>query len=145
MAAGEGDNTMGMRYTPPSTKSRYYMHRDYYIMARRYALCYKAWKAELAISADITQGVRYDKEKVDSSGSYDATSETAIRRAELSEKVKIIDDILEEVAPGLEDYIRLSVCYGFSYNELQQRGMPVNRNEYSVIRQHFYYELYKRI
>lgn len=136
---------MGMRYTTPSTKSRYYMHRDYYIMALRYALCYKSWKAELSTSTDTNQGVRYDREKVDTSGSYDITSETAIRRAELSQKVKGIDDILSEVAPGLEDYIRLSVCYGFSYPELNRRGMPLNRNEYSAIRQHFYYELYKRI
>lgn len=136
---------MGMRYTTPSTKSRYYMHRDYYIMTLRYALCYKSWKAELSTSADTNQGVRYDREKVDSSGSYDMTSETAIRRAELSQKVKEIDDILSEVAPGLEYYIRLSVCYGFSYPELNRQGMPLNRNEYSVIRQHFYYELYKRI
>ncbi len=96
-------------------------------------------------SADTSAAIRYDKEKVQTSGGYDSTSETAIRRAEIAAKIKMVDDILAEVAPGLDNYIKLSVCYGFTYYQLIERGMPINRNQYSILRQHFYYELSRRI
>lgn len=136
---------MGMKYRPPSEKSVYYLHKDYYVAAVRYALQYKTWKGEIQTSADTVAGIRYDKEKVQTSNNYDSTSETAIRRAEIGEKIKMIDDIIAEVAPGLEEYLRMSVCYGFTYYQLIERGMPLNRNAYSVLRQHFYYELHRRI
>lgn len=136
---------MGAKYRSPSEKSIYYINKDYYVAAVRYALQYKSWVGELKSSADTSAAIRYDKEKVQTSGGYDSTSETAIRRAEIAEKIKMVDDILAEVAPGLDNYIKLSVCYGFTYYQLIERGMPINRNQYSILRQHFYYELSRRI
>lgn len=133
------------RVRSPRESNKYYIPRSYYITAVKYALQYKDWIGELKAGYDTRQGIRYDKEKVQTSGSYDSTSETAIKLMTISDKVKMIDKIIEEVAPGLESYLRLSVCYGFSYYGLVEKGIPINRNEYSVIRQHFYYELSRRI
>lgn len=133
------------KYRAPSEKSIYYLNKDYYIAAVRYALQYKSWKGEIETSADTSAAIRYDRDKVQSSNSYDPTSETAMRRAEIAEKIDMVDKILETIAPGLEEFIRLSVCYGFTYYQLIERGMPINRNEYSILRQHFYYELHKKI
>lgn len=135
---------MGRERTPKEN-SPFYIPRSYYIAAVRYARQYKDWKGELEACRDTSKGISYDKDKVQTSGNYDSTYEAAVRCAELSQKVDLVDEILEKVAPGLETYIRLSVCYGFTYYGLIERGMPINRNEYSVLRQKFYFELSKKI
>lgn len=129
----------------PKESSPYYIPKTYYMAAVRYALQYKDWKGELEACRDTISGIRYDKDRVQTSGDYDSTCETAVKCAELSRKVDLIDDILEKVAPGLESYIRLSVCYGFTFYNLIEKGIPINRNEYSTIRQKFYYELSTKI
>ena len=133
------------RVRSPKETSPYYIPKSYYMAAVRYARQYKDWKGELEACRDTNKAIVYEKDKVQTSGGYDSTYEAAVRCAELSQKVDLIDEILEEVAPGLETYIRLSVCYGFTYYGLMERGMPINRNEYSTLRQKFYFELSKKI
>ena len=62
---------MGAKYRTPSEKSIYYINKDYYVAAVRYALQYKSWVGEMKTSADTIAAIRYDKEKVQTSGGYD--------------------------------------------------------------------------
>ena len=133
------------KYRIPSEKSKYYIPKEDYLTVIHYSLRYPLWKQEVESMADTSKAIVYDKEKVQTYGNYDSTYEAAVRCAELSQKIDLIDKILEEVAPGLETYIRLSVCYGLTYYGLMERGMPINRNEYSILRQKFYFELSKKI
>jgi hypothetical protein len=133
------------RVRSPKESSPYYIPKSYHLAAVRYARQYKDWKGELEACRDTSKAIAYDKEKVQTSGDYDSTYEAAVRCAQLSQKIDLVDEILAKVAPGLESYIRLSVCYGFTYYTLMQRGMPINRNEYGILRQKFYFELSKKI
>lgn len=136
---------MGKRYTTPSEKSKYYIPKEDYLTAIHYSLRYPLWLAEIQNNADTSAAIRYDKDRVQTSNDYDPTSETAIRLAEILDKINMIDETIKKVAPELEYYLRLGVCYGLTYDQLKGKKMPCQRTTYYLIRQHYYFELSKKI
>ena len=133
------------KYRVPSEKSKFYLPKEDYLTAVHYALRYPLWIEELKLTADTGKAIRYDKLKVQTSLTGCEVEEVAIRRAELSQKKDLVDGIINEVARGMDDFIRLAVCYGFTYDRLHDKGMPCGRNMYLNIRQKFYFELSKKI
>lgn len=133
------------KYRVPSEKSKFYLPKEDYLTAVHYALRYPLWIEELKLTADTGKAIRYDKLKVQTSLTGCEVEEVAIRRAELSQKKDLVDGIINEVARGMDDFIRLAVCYGFTYDRLHDKGMPCGRNMYLNIRQRFYFELSKKI
>lgn len=132
-----------MRGRTPSERSKYYIPNPCYRLSVEYALNYDIWQAEIKSLRNQAKGIRYDKDKVQSSGDYNPTEAAGIRITELQEKVDKIDKALQEAAGDMEDYIRLNVCNGFTYYQLVHGyHMPLNKNEFGDIRQHFYYVLY---
>ena len=136
---------MGKKYRVLSDKNKYSLPKEDYLTAIHYALRYPLWIEELRTSADTGKGISYDREKVQTSGGYDTTAETAIRLAEVSGKVELIDGIIRNIAPEIENYLRRGVCYGLTFDQLKAQGMPCERDAYYLRRRHFYYELSKRI
>jgi hypothetical protein len=115
-------------------------------MCIHYALQYRDWRLTLDADRDTRGAIRYDKDRVQTSGDYDSTSETAIRMLELQDKVDKIDKIINTVADeGMQRYLRMSVCYGFTIYQLQDMGMPCGKNYLTKVRQQFYWELSKTI
>ena len=133
------------KYRVPSENSKYYLQREDYLTAVHYALRYPLWIEELKHAADTGKAIRYDKVKVQTSITGCEVEEVAIRMAELSQKRDLVDAIINEVARGMDDYIRMAVCFGFTYDQLRERGMPCGRNMYLNIRRRFYFELSKKI
>ena len=135
------------KYRPPSRKNKYYIPKEDYLTAIHYSLRYPIWKQEIDSMADTAQAIRYDKEKIQSSGDYDSTFEAAVMLTEsaIAKKVQLIDDTIEQVSKGMDNWIRLGVCYGLTFDQLKVKGMPCERDLYYEIRRHYYYELSKQI
>lgn len=136
---------MGNIKAPKSQKTSYCLPKEDYITAVHYALRYPTLLADLP-PADSGSAIRYDKERVQTSNQYDATAELAMKRLAITQKLKIIEDTILEVAPeGLEHYLKLGVCYGFTYDQLLGRNLPMGRNQYYDMRRHFYFNLIQKI
>lgn len=135
-----------MKYRTPTESNKYYLPKHTYLTCIHYALQYRDWRAFLDAERDTRGAIRYDKDRVQTSGDYDSTSATAIKMIEIQEKVDKINDIIEQIAEeGMQKYLRLSVCYGFTFYQLQEHGIPCGKNYMTKLRQQFYYELSKKI
>lgn len=133
-------------YRIPAESNKYYLPKHTYLACVHYALQYRDWKATLDADRDTRGAIRYDKDRVQTSGDYDSTSATAIRMVEIQSKVDMIDNIISEVCElGMSQFLRLSVCYGFTKYQLQDQGMPCGKNYMTKLRQRFYWELSKKI
>lgn len=131
----------------PSQRSIYYLPANAYKLAQEYALNYDMWSAELRSLCNQSKAIDYSKDKIQTSCDYDPTEEAAIDIAELRSKLDKIDRTISEVSEGLDDYIRLAVCYDYTYRQLTmgRLKMPLNKNDFGRIKHHFYYELYRKI
>lgn len=137
-----------MRGRKPSKSSEYYLPVNCYMLSMDYALNYDTWKAEIKSLRNQSKAIAYDKDKVQSNSDYNPTEAAAIAISELQIKVDKIEKTIEEVSPdGLDQYIKLAVCYGFTYTQLTtgKHHMPLNKNEFGKIKHHFYYNLYEKI
>lgn len=134
------------KYRTLSKNNKYYLPKHTYLTCLHYALQYRDWKAELDANRDTRGAIRYDKDKVQTSG-YDSTSETAIRMIEISDKCALVEDCITTACDGsnLDRWLKLGVCYGFTFYQLQDNKIPCGRKMYSNIKQRFYYELSKKI
>lgn len=133
------------KYRTLNEKNKYYIPREDYLTAIHYSLRYPRWLEEVNAAADTSMAIRYDSEKVQTSGGYDSTSEAAMRIAEINDKIKLIDNIINLVADDLAYWLRLGVCYGFNFNQLKNKGLPCERDVYYLVRKKYYYELSKKI
>ena len=137
-----------MRGRRPNKNSEYYLPVNSYMLSVDYALNYGAWKAEIKSLRDQSKAIVYDKDKVQSNSDYNPTEAAAIAINDLQNKVDKIDKTIDEVSPeGLDEFIKLAVCYGFTYTQLTtgKHRMPLNKNQFGDIKHHFYYKLYERI
>lgn len=135
------------KYRTLSENNKYYLPKHTYLTCIHYALQYRDWKASLDAKRDTRGAIRYDKDKIQNSNDYDSTSETAIRMVEIEDKCAMIDKCINIACDSvsLEKYLRLGVCYGFTFHQLEEEGIPCGKNMYYDIRQKFYYELSKKI
>ena len=136
-----------MKGRKPSKNSPYYLPGHSYELSREYALNYDTWQAEIRALRNQSKGLAYDKDKVSSSSDYSPTEAAAMDIAEIQAKVDKIEEALIEASEGLEEYIKLAVCYQYTYRQLTlgRLHMPLNKNEFGRIRQRFYYILYSKI
>ena len=133
-------------YRVPAQSNKYYLPKHTYLACIHYALQYRDWKAYLDAERDTRGAIRYDKDRVQTSNDFDSTSATAIRMIEIQDKCNKIDDVITSICDvGMERYLRMSVCYGFTIYQLQDLGLPCGKNYMSKLRQQFYYELSKKI
>lgn len=135
------------KYRALSRKNKYFIPKEDYLTAIHYSLRYPLWKQELDSFANTAKAIVYDKDCVQTSGDYDSTYEAAVKIAEgdIAKKVHLIDDTITRTAKGFDDFLRLGVCYGLTFNQLKNKGMPCERDLYYEIRRHYYFELSKQI
>ena len=133
------------KYKELSKKNKYYIPKEDYLTAIHYSLRYPLWLAELKDARDTSTAIRYDKDKVQVSPSDDMIVDAAVRAAELSNKIALIDGVLKQCGDDLEYYLRLGVCYGLTFDQLKGKNMPCERDTYYLMRRHSYDELVKRI
>ena len=133
------------RYRTLSNKNKYYIPKEDYLTAIHYSRRHPLLLQELSVAADTSKAIRYDKDKVQSCNDMDATSETAIRMTEITEKINPIDNTIHQAANGMDEWLRYGVCYGLTFNQLKSKGMPCERDMYYLMRRHYYFLLSKRI
>lgn len=134
-----------MRYKTPTERSQFYMPKEDYACAVHWCLRYQGWVTELSIEPDSGKAIEYDKERVQTSNSYDPVESLAIRRAELSEKKELLESVVREVAPEIYTFLLLGVTRGLTYFQLQERGIPCSMNYFIKKRQEVYYKIAKKI
>lgn len=134
-----------MKHRILSEKNKYYIPKEDYLTAIHYALRYPLMLAELNDARDTSSAIRYDKDKVQSTPTDDVIFNAAVRASELSEKISLIEDAIAISADGMETYLKMGVCYGLTFRELEGRGIPCGHKKYYEIRRRFYYELSKKI
>ena len=128
-----------------SEKNEFYLPKEEFLTVLHFALQYPNWVQELRTEPDTSKAITYDEERVQTSGGYDACSETAMRRYMLEKKKKLVEDIAREVAPEIYDYLILGVAYGWTFWQLQAKGMPCEKDTYYNRRRKFYHLLAKKI
>ena len=135
------------KYRALSRKNKYYIPKEDYLTAIHYSLRYPIWKQEMDAIADTSKALTYDGDKVQGSGDYDSTFEAAVKLSEgsIAKKVQLIDDTISIVAKGLDNWLRLGVCYGLTFDQLKGKGMPCERDLYYDMRRHYYFELSQKI
>lgn len=133
------------KYRTPSSNSKYYIPKEDYLTAIHYSLRYPLWKEEVADMSNTARAIRYDKDRVQTSGDYDSTFEAAVRIQEKQHKLQLIDDTIHDVADGLDYWLRLGVCYGLTFDQLKGKGMPCEKDKYYLMRRRYYFEISKRI
>lgn len=134
-----------MRNRVLSEKNEFYLPKEEFLTALHFALQYPNWVRELQTEPDTSKAITYDGDKVQTSGGYDAAAETAMRRYTLERKKKLVEGTVREVAPEIYDYLLLSVAYGWTFWQLQVKGMPCSKNTFYILRRKFYYELGKKM
>lgn len=143
------------QFRPPTQSNPYYLPKHKYLAALYYARQYYDLKTELnELYADCeASGIDYSKDRIQTSGN-DTMYLMAARIAEVNGKLKKISSTIIAVAPqGLEHFLFLSVCQGWTYRELKNKKgadgkadpVPMGKNAFSKMRQRFYFELSKKI
>lgn len=127
-----------------SKKSKYYLPAEEYATAYHYAKRYPSWEAELRAIGGVS-GVSYDSEAVQTSYSGDPTQSAGIRRAEVTGKMRIVENAVRAAAPDMAEFLLLGVAYGLTFYQLQERGIPCGRKYYYDRRRKFYWILAKAI
>lgn len=129
----------------PTKLSKYYVPQEDFKTALHWSMRYPLWVAELSTEPDTSRAIVYDKDKVQTSGGYDSTMETAIRRDELRRKVELLEGTVRAVAPEIYKYLLLGVTQGRTVYQLIGQGMPCGKDYFIEKRQQYYYEISKKI
>mgnify|MGYP006935984113 CR=1 FL=1 len=133
------------KYRIPTASSEFYIPKQDYLTAIHWCLRYPLWKAELELEQDSGKAIEYDKDHVQTSNDFDPVSTLAIRRAELSRKVELLESTIRMVDNSIYSYLLMGVGYGFTEAQLRDRGMPCGHNYYYKKRQQILYEIAKKI
>lgn len=135
-----------MKYRRPRRKSPYWVQPEVFDNVVTYCRCYPVWVKELNTLPDSSKGISYDREKVQSSGNYDVTAETAFRRVELERKVELIRSTAKIASPELWQWIiKGTTEKDITIDNLIAQGMPASKTLFAKVRARFYYLLSKRI
>lgn len=111
-----------------------------------HCLQYNEWKSELEAKTDTVKGREYNG-MPSGTGSGNVTEALAIRRAQLRQKMEVIEQTAIETDSELYRYILLDVTNDwvtFNYLEASLR-IPCGRTKYYELRRKFYYLLSKKI
>lgn len=134
--------TMRTEYT-----GKYRIDRHAYLTAYHYCLQYQRWKDEYSAIKDTGRGIDYSADKVQTTPSGDVLERVAIRLAELSQRIDLIESTAKEAGGDLYPYLLVAVTNeGIGYKYLKyMKNMPCQRTYYYDMRRHFYYLISQRI
>lgn len=127
-----------------SHKSKWYLPRETRIMVIHYARQYNDWVNELntigSAGAIKIDGMPHAE------NTTDTTARDGMRRAALSEKIRLIEDTAMETDKALYKWILIGVTQNKSYKTLRYAyDMPVGERQYYQKKREFYYKLSKKI
>ena len=130
----------------PKRTSKYWVEPEIFDNVVTFCRCYPIWVRELMTLPDGNRAIQYDKDRVQSSGDYDATAELAMKRIEIERKVNLVRTTAKIASPELWEWILKDVTSReIKVDDLIAQGMPASANYYAKLRKYFYYLLSKRI
>lgn len=128
-----------------SKENKYYLPKETLLTVIHFCRQYPLWAKELETLPISSRAIRYDKERVQTSGDYDVCTELAMRRYEIERKMQIVRDAIAEVAAGAEGWMLMMVGRGRAYEELKEKGMPCSRATCYRYRREIYWRIAKKI
>lgn len=128
-------------------KGKYALSKHEFYVAYHYALQYKEWIRErMAIESSQLQGMKYDTDKVQTSGGVDQMPDIAERAIRLDKQIQTIVSAAKEADEDLVAWILAgAIEEGMTFYKLQQKGIPCGKKMYYDRRRKFYYLLSKKI
>ena len=129
-----------------SQKNEFWISKHAFYTAYHYALQYGEWRDEYERISGGVRAVNYDG-MPHSSNVGNPTEAAAIRAAELSAKMKLIERLAQRADADIWKYILKAVTNeGVTYDYLRGiMGIPCGHNQYYRARRRFYYLLSKHL
>lgn len=125
-----------------SKKSKYWLPKHVFMTAYHYCLNYREWKAE----HDLSVGLRSTHGEGGSGGTGDPTASQAMRLADLAEKIMLIEDTVNIVAPEINAYLLAYVTdEDLTFDMIKAQGCPCERAMFYDRRRAFYFLLATRL
>lgn len=131
----------------PISEKKYGINKHRFLELKHHCLQYQDWRRELANMQDTVKAIQYGKEGKGSPSIGSATESLAIRRIELEEKCKTIEQTAIEADPELYQYILEGVTTDYAtYRYLKDaKKIPCGKDMYYDRRRKFFYLLSKKI
>lgn len=112
---------------------------------KAYAREYPDWVRKRAYMTTTTRTQRFDEPMGGTPGAGRPTEKLAIKRAQLSKKINLIEQTAKTADPFHYPYLLKGVTTGISYEKLLAEGMPCSRNTYYKHRRYFYWLLSEKM
>lgn len=121
-----------------SEKNKYWISRHRYYELKHFCLQYPEWKKALLAIEDLSiSSPRLDDIPSSTYTHGDPTSRQAIAKAYYSDKIEMLERIVQETDKELAGYILLAVTEELSYNHLKTKmDIPCGKD--------MYYDRYRR-
>ena len=131
----------------PISEKKYGINKHRFLELKHHCLQYQDWRRELANMQDTVKAIQYGKEGKGSPSIGSATECLAIRRTELEEKCKTIEQTAIEADPELYQYILEGVTTDYAtYRYLKDaKKIPCGKDMYYDRRRKFFYLLSKKV
>lgn len=125
---------------------KYNISRHRYCELYHMCLQYNDWKRELESCTNTVKSVEIT-DMPSAHNPHRSTENLAIRRAELDERIKLIEETAKAADSELQAYILYAVTNeGITYEYLRRvKSMPAGKNKYYESRRKFYWLLDKEI
>lgn len=130
----------------PISEKKYGINKHRFLELKHHCLQYQDWRRELVNMQDTVKAIQYGKEGKGSPSIGSATESLAIRRTELEEKCKTIEQTAIEADPELYQYILEGVTTDYAtYRYLKDaKKIPCGKDMYYDRRRKFFYLLSKK-
>lgn len=128
-----------------SEKNEFYLPKEEFLTVLHFSLQYPRWCEELRMEPDTSRAIRYDGDRVQTSGGGDPTAETAMKRKVIADKKMLVEETAWEAGKEIYPYLLRGVTGGFTFWQLRQQGMPCEKTMYYERRRKFYYLLAQKI
>lgn len=123
----------------PGIENEYYISKHLYHGAIAWCEEYPDWIEVLQSSLDTSHAIRYDMDKVQSSGDSDPTAKTAIMRAKYSRNKDILEKTVQEVAPEIYTWMIKAITQGLKYDDMKRSGIPCSDKYFYAKRRKIYF------
>lgn len=125
--------------------SPYYLSKHRYMQLYHFCLQYQEWKSQY----NELEGLREhaDALPIQTSGHGDPTAGRAIRRAQLAERMKLVEDAAREADPELAEYIlKCATDEDVTYTNLSMmHNIPCCSGTFTARKKKFYWLLSQKI
>lgn len=133
--------------TRPINEKKYNISKYRFLELKNHCMQYQEWRRELATLTDTVKAIEYGKEGQGSPPQGSATEQLAIKRVELEQKCKTIEQTAIETDAELYQWILEGVTSDYAtYRYLRDaKGMPCGDQKYYRTRRKFYWLLAQKI